>query len=452
MQTIDLNEGTTYTIVDYQTKTGNPDDESVEERIVVRVGGSAVTSIALLRTAVEKLEDILLTAKNIDETKIGYIYLYNVKSAAGSLLKGGRLELGTRLWYEDYANKATDVTLVIRREAIWWNENIMGTDDAENQNGSATDSYDTGLNIFNCNDLSGSSPNKRCNYIDFPTGIAGYYGLPSTTCFLMKNTTNDANHIRNVWAAINVNENPATMVHNFEFEDGTGGTPTVDADCSGGDYMAITWTEVVEKQLTSMSISGANQLLYEGANYKLLMRLKTAPTLTNLYLKVKLMDGATVLADGGWHLADDGNQIQELGSLQIPPGLCSSTWGYMGALNLVLFGKTTEAGTKTLDADFLMLFPIDDGYCKYTVLTDDFGYLDILQDLESISDQGFPNILVDNANPYIKKGVVRYGNPFRLQNNRRVRFYFLHDLTDGSAPIARSMLVKIGTVLRYLTI
>jgi hypothetical protein len=51
--------------------------------------------------------------------------------------------------------------------------------------------------------------------------------------------------------------------------------------------------------------------------------------------------------------------------------------------------------------------------------------------------------------------VVRYGELIKLplfhqyyDAGGSVRFYFLHDLTDGTAPIGRSMLVKMNHTYR----
>jgi hypothetical protein len=98
----------------------------------------------------------------------------------------------------------------------------------------------TGLKVFSCNDLIGTAPNKRCNYIDIAAGfIKGE--LPSPVRLNIKNTTTTSgdNHdwIGHVWVGENLT-NPAGTKWHYEGEaavesSGTTGTWSL---ASGGAY------------------------------------------------------------------------------------------------------------------------------------------------------------------------------------------------------------------------
>jgi hypothetical protein len=447
---IDLNDGTNYDLVDYAPVSPAPGADYVEEQAIVRCKG---TTQELMLTAIQGLEYAFTKLKETRDQDQGYGYIYfdtPDTSVRLSPLYEGRIELNKRLLYgEDWANKATNVTLIWKR-APYSRPSGAESYALTNLNGTDVNSSTTGLNVFNCNDGSGVSPSKLCNYIDV-TPTPG--DDPTEMSWWIFNKTNDAAIIRKIHYAINAGANSDDAPCSLEFEDGTGGTETASAAASGGYYNIITWTEVVEKQIYTYPLDGANLVYYGGKMFKLFTKLFSALGRSDIYLKFKILNGTSILADSGWHLAQSADEIQEVGVLEIPPVSHTFDFSKYGNLTLALYAKCSTAGTKTLNGDFIQLMPVEHGIRMITDIIGELGYDDFVSDKGNELTHGNMLVSVIATTPItFSPGLVAVGERIRLIPGRLNRIYFLHDLQDGTAPINHKLLVGFTGHPRYRSI
>lgn len=145
-------------------------------------------------------------------------------------------------------------------------------------------------------------------------------------------------------------------------------SPTADSGCSGGGYIALSWSGTTETDiLTLFMTEGAH---YAKPNYfKLLMRLKDAFAYTDLRLRVKLKfsyGGVPSYAEvyrGDQVLLTPGYQVYDIGTLLLPPVGSSMPSGATG-VQLIISAQRSTAGSHALNLDFLQFFGTD-GWCNF---------------------------------------------------------------------------------------
>jgi hypothetical protein len=264
------------------------------------------------------------------------------------------------LRHEHVTNKKTG-SVMWTRLAYWEGAEVL----CLLTNGNGTDS-NTALNVYNCNDAVGASPNKRNNFVSIPA-IGGDMPTPA----IVELESAAAGALGSMVLALGWRGTPASFTHMLEIESGTAAagvskTNTADAGCSGGNYGAITGLSDVEEDIISWALD-TNQLAYAGGGtYRIVMRWKALPVNYDIYLKVSLRSGTVKLFEWSPVFVEvGGSQLYtEIGSLVIPPYVLP---GNAADINLHISGWFESGHTETMNMDAIYMIPAD-SYRLYTAL------------------------------------------------------------------------------------
>jgi len=380
------------------------------------------TSIALERADINSLNRLFEQARRYQLLRIGsavYVEYKLVDTDADyyrSEIKDGRivLEIGRR------------ASIIWTREAFW--------EGPETQipltNGNGTNNI-TGLTVYNHDDADVGHD----NYVSIAAvDVVG--DLPAPPRLEIKNNYDSTTRAANMFVAHNVNSNPGTLAHILEAESATGGTTTENANSSGGYDKALSWEVTTETQLLDWTLSTAVLNACAGNFFRLLIRLATGLAYSDLWLKVKIKMGLTVIWESEWILAPNGFSLFELATAQLPAYLAGA--GDIYPAHLVLFGKRNAAGTHYLNVDYMQLSPLD-GWRKLQPQGYQLGYLARLMD-DMIDDY----LYTDSWDTPGKFGNYYSASaPLALIPNKLQRLYFLHDTGGGSSAIARTLGIKV---------
>ena len=193
-----------------------------------RVHGS---TLANLIAAVEAIENVFRRAAEYDAEQVGTNQVFVTATYDGgstiyeSEIYEGKVQLPATIFREDWANFEANVVITWRR-AVYW-ERIAN---AYMINSNGNTDY---LHIFNCDDGSGASPNKKENFADLASGYYPAGDLPAPVMVLL---TGVANNVDEIYVYQNAKSNPTTVVYLAEV--GTAGD-TADANRSGGYYKTV---------------------------------------------------------------------------------------------------------------------------------------------------------------------------------------------------------------------
>jgi len=306
-------------------------------------------------------------------------------------------------------------------------------------NGNGTDDI-AGLTVYNHDDGDAGDD----NYVAIAAAaVAG--DLPAPPRLEMTNTYNSATRADRVFVGHNAYSAPATLTHILEAEDASGGTPTAHATASAGEYNALSWAVTTETQLLDWTLSTAMLNALAGNYAHLLLRLYNTTIYTDLWLRVRIKFEVSTIWEGPALLARANRILQDLGTVQLPPYLLGA--GDLYPLHLVLYGTRAQAGTHTLNVDFLQVAPAD-GWRKLQPKGYGLGYEARLMD-----DMIGGALYTDSWATAGKVGnYIGYGGAIMLAPGRAQRLYFLWDTTVGGAGIDRTLSVKAYYRPRRLTL
>lgn len=309
---------------------------------------SLVESIELINVSLtdwEKIETLLSRARMRSMTGQGYpIYMeYSPGNNAAAdyraeVFDGQVLTKESNL-KQDWANSAFDGTLIFSRSPYW---EMINADIPVMTNLNGT-GY-TATPIYNCNDGSGTAPNKRCNYLNIsvPSGrrLIDYCPVRVELIF-----TTSVSHVGQITIGM---INDTQFAHNLE---AAGGTSVADANSSGG-YLrrhALSSTMTVLETWDLASLTGGLGfpiLEYKHGNFMVAARFANDPP-ANTYVQIQM--GRSEYAGPVVKLTASKYQILDV--IQIPPGTRNSSF----EKDLTLSAK----GSGNLDIDFITLIPAD---------------------------------------------------------------------------------------------
>jgi len=212
-------------------------------------------------------------------------------------------------------------------------------------NGNGTASAAGGyLNVYNCNDETGSSPTKLVNHVYAGSAIvSGDLPTPATV------------YINNQGTALSAIYLSASQSHyqsalpSVYFSDQGG---SADATCSGGSATITSISTDAETQIAAGTITGADLYQMGGAPYHVIARFADTTSLGNVKFRLKIKNGAgtaTVWSSGQLSLANTGNIIQDLGVVNIPAGSPYDVWN----CSIYVTAQRTTASTETIKVDYL---------------------------------------------------------------------------------------------------
>lgn len=409
-------------------------DVTVTESAEVVLTGTAAQIVAQVR-AIEKM---LGDAAHIGWMTSQRVYINYRAETSGNIYRSevvaGRVEWPGDALTPRLASGAVAV-LVLWERRYWW-EDILTAIGLANTGTAKTTS---GVLIYNHHDST-----THENFVDIEgADIEG--AIPAPLKVSME--AGGALDSRRFFLTANVFHSPSSWTAIYEGEDSTGaGTATSDANSSDGYYMARTWTPSITHATNAFiwSIS-ATQLGYAaGGWFRVLMRCASTPP-TGCYVRLRVMfDAATPLTtlwEGPEILLDSNRQLQDLGSVQLPPGYVT---GSPTALALVL--SIRHAGADQLNVDYLQLDG-PDGVHRF----DQQGYQLVSGDL--VVDDG-PNegVYVQTYGGFTQHIFSDYPPPLLVWPGRDMRIRLLFDNAYGNSVISDTLTMYAQYRPRRLTV
>jgi hypothetical protein len=430
---------TNNTLTDYVPRTPSGDALTVTESATVWMTAASKTA---LQTAVQAVEDFFGQCRRRQNTNTGnrgYVKLQvdGDSTAYRSEVLDGRIVLGEdglRHW----ANLGAEVLITWTRRFFWESDNL--TSILIKRTGVAK--TNAGLTLYNHNDST-----THENFFDIEAAdIVGSLPAPLYLSFV----ATAAMSSRRFFVSANTFHTPASFTAIYEGEASTAGGGALEsvqatANSSNGNFMRVTWTGSIAHTRNAYvwSIASAQLGYAAGAWFRVLARLENTPP-ANCYAQLKVkFDGTTpitTLWEGPEILLDSSSKLQDLGSVQLPPGYIS---GVPTALALVLSLRHT--GTSQLDLDFVQLSG-PDGVHRF----DQQGYQ--LEIGDSVVDDGIAGgVYVLTAGALMQHIYSDFPPPLFVWPGRDVRLRMLFDEGSGMV-ISRTMKIYAQYRPRRLTV
>jgi hypothetical protein len=424
----------------YTPKAGMISEPTVTEQVTLLID---VATVALMDS---EREEIILRlynahARQTDHARDKTYVSYQPDGVAGawrSEILDGKIINETDIHKEGWAIKKIEVTIEWVRRNFWEGAeaqipltNTNGTDDT------------AGLEVFNCNDGVGTPPNDRVNYVDVKAAdVDGE--LPAATRLELTRDYTSADDFTIFYIGQNVHD-PANHAWTYEGEDATGGTPTVDANSSGGDYNLVSVaTGPSFQDLLTWTVAAADVDDALGGMMKFIILFSDALMAdpNKIWWKLHLeVAGYTVYETGRIKFNSlAGGTHRVVGTFNFPPWLRGETGNE--AIDIVLEGQQETGGAVTSKIDVLYMIPADGWREIYS--NDD------LLDTERMVDDGIEGFLYidDGSGTGKRSACVGYGNPIMVEPGKLQRLYFMCEPSE----IDRKHTVKLHYRPRRLTV
>ena len=216
------------------------------------------------------------------------------------------------------------------------------------------------------------------------------------------------------------------------------GSAIADTTCQGGFYGNLQWTATTETLLATWTLSQADLVDMAGGRFSALARWQADFPYSNVWLRLKLETGTSVLWEGGLSLIPDTRQLHALDTLRLPP-YAIGLGGYQ-AIELKLYGLRNTAGTHTIPLDYIQLSPIsgDGGWKRFKSDGVGLGYLDYFYH-DGIEGYTYFD---DTSQGYVNT-FAEYGGPILLVPNANQRLYFSSCDDDGDAHVEQLFALKL---------
>lgn len=425
--TINLHSDGCVLLDGYYPETTNL-DEHVTESIDVRINGTYATIQA-------KLRDINRMLVYASENKIGPLgvwleFAYNDSDDLWrSRVYGGLIDYDGKMSF--YLKRSQlKIGLILERDGFWEGPEVQ----IPLTNGNGINNT-TGLNVYNCNDGAGISPNIQHNYIEIAeSAILG--DLPAPIRLEMTNQYDSTSRLYTIWLGHNVRSTPNLFQHMIEGESASyGGTDVVNAGYSAGKSRTFTWTDDTQVIIARWALDTAFLNRANKRWFKVLAGF-TAGISADIRLQCKITFPSgtplTVVASSQ-EIVTTTSKIQEIAELQIPPWLLSI--GDLAPVDLTLYAKKTGGGSVSID--YLQITPVD----GYRVLMPR-GYGAAYQ-VRVVDDGINEQIWTDGWSGGGKTGhYTAVGQKLKLIPGKLQRFYFLQISDTGYNTIDRLLNIK----------
>lgn len=326
--------------------------------------------------------------------------------------------LDARLEFEDLGShlrrgKIAADLIITRRwfETVNWTQLTL-----TNTNGTNNTS---GLNVYNGNDGSGSSPNDRVSFVTIDAAeITG--SIPAPVKLELTNNMGTAIWLDNLYIGVNSFNDPANFAYTIEGESRTSGGSVIAASgYSGGSAVAITGTGA---QTIKWTLGSATVQDCAGMPFRVLAFLY--PTVFDGYVETVVFDstGSDYIYVGDRVEVSTSHPLKtlyDLGVVTIPPGDYSTSYGA-----LMLATRFTFATTQTARVDSLMLLPANTTrrfFCRTASVASTYTVV-----LDESSERYY---IASGAAEY--PYMQAYGQPMVLQPGVTSRIYFAWDNNTG---------------------
>lgn len=393
--------------------------ETVSESIQVILEGSGADKIAELRsielmlTRAQQRQDLDLLGERIylewDLEDNGTWYRSEILS--------GRIERSEapRHLYTDGA--ATSVGVIYTRRN-YFEASAETAIPLTNPNGTNVTS---GLALYNCNDLSGTAPNKRANYADIAAGaIDGT--LPAPAHIEITNLLNVVFTPDRFYVSLNHNSYDSGGTPAAHWYEGPGNYAASDA--SGGYYDQYVIASDGDAAIQSWSISAAEANRLAGNYFHVLIRFYQIADAQGLKFWITQLVGSQGVRGPVIRLGD-ARLIQDLGVIRMPPAWANPSLPF-GAASISLGARWITSGSKTIKYDYLMLAPVD-GYRIYRppLVVSGLAYNETLVD-----DPSNPAPYIGQSGAFLRPWTA-LGEPLMLYPGQAHRLVSIHEAAQG---------------------
>lgn len=413
----------------------------VTETIEILLRDTAVN----MRAFVERIEKALVLADGYTRDRHGkrlwllYQHASGMMPTLRSPVLRGRVELDRGTQRIGWTSKSVKLAIIIERES-WWEETTDTAVPLTNGNATRTTS---GINVYNCNDGSGTPPNKRHNYVEIlGSDISG--NIPGACRLEMTNKYNDSSRTYDIYVAQNVFA-PSSLAHIIEGESTTFGSAISNSGCSGGAYRQLTWSGDSQVIIALYNLSSSFVSDAKGYYYKIFCRFASTPQ-SNTYLQAALtfpQNAPVTVLQQSPEVKLSLETLQEIGTMQIPPWLVGQSDLY--PLDLTL--RARRSGGGTLNIDYIMFCPLN-GYRAY--IPQGYG---LAYDTRLVDDGIADALYTDGWTPSGKTShYSAVGERLMLHPSVTQRLYFLQANGTGGSEITRVLNIKLYYRARYGTI
>lgn len=311
---------------------------------------AVLDDVALARSVEGQLQSLFRQASHRAITGEGEQLYWEVELAAGDgywrspLVRGDvELEAGALGW--QWTGKAMVLRILVERRPYF--EGARTAISLSNAHGSGT----SAITVYNHTDGGNNS------WVNIAAAQVGGK-LPARAEIELTSTSAGPKRAYTILAGVQSFGDPAALTPSLEAESATPlVTSSTAAGGSNGSYRTFSWSGAAETSLARFALSSALLAACRGGNFRLFARLQTPPA-AGLWLRarVQLFDVTNLrVLDQVEASAADG-ELQELGSVQLPPYLAGET--SVAGLSILLSAQNYAGGANSLNVDFLYLMPL----------------------------------------------------------------------------------------------
>jgi hypothetical protein len=216
----------------------------------------------------------------------------------------------------------------------------------------------------------------------------------------------------------------------------TTGTNTANAGAINGYYKTYTWSSTAWTLFAYKTLSSTETGKLDGRFYRPIMHLYQSHAYTDLYFKIKIQRGSSVLYEGEAVFSDPNYDYIVFPALQIPPNKLMREVD-PEPVDIYIYAQHDTSASYTIRWDQLLLLPLD-----YSLFFK--GFFNITQNDILIFDQfrGLHNVIY-NVSSGETIAHIRHGGPLLLYPNAYNRFIFIWSDSNNTVNISHSAKVKL---------
>ena len=210
--------------------------------------------------------------------------------------------------------------------------------------------------VFNCNDGSGTAPNKRINSA-YVTANMILGDLPTPVKLTIENLYTE--NLGHLWIGLNKTRPNWNTGWMLEAESAIGVTPVSMAGASGGAIVQGTLAFGSAQPILRWAISEQLVSMMKGQRLRMLLRPHFSGAYSEFKYKLRIVEGVTPVWETDWALEtqDYARHWLDMFDFRMPPWLEGEA--NLAGLTLELWATPNRAGTWTWAFDDVMLFAQD---------------------------------------------------------------------------------------------
>lgn len=316
------------------------DENTVVETVQVQFRGAVAANVNSLNRFFER-------ARRQDPAEDTVYVEYKVaenEDAWRSKIYDGKVEAGPGLAIE-FKRSKVNLEITFERDPFWEGPELPLPISNVNSG-----------KVYNCNDGSGTAPNKKIN-IAYVTGNLIEGDLPAPAKLVMKNESNIA--LGYVWIGVNRTRPNWQSGWHLEAESAIGVTPYTISGASGGAIARGSMAYGITEPILRWEISDQLVSQMRGQRLRILLRAHYLGTYQHFKYKLKIKSGTNVVYETDWLRESEkyARHWLDLFDLRMPPWLEGK--GSLRKLELEIHATPTVEGTWNWAFDDVMLLSQD---------------------------------------------------------------------------------------------